>query len=312
MAARDCYQAIAPSRSVVTRILEQRLASARVAGTDVADQIDRLKGNRRRTDQLLQDSRMNKDERDQLLTKLADERDTLERALLAAMPLLKRGLELDQLGPDALVQALPPGAVLIDLIAYSHFEFEKGKAKRIPSYVAFLVGPASRAALGSAAQLAAPTVQRIELGEAKDVNAAIHSWRSAIAVRESSPEAGRLARLVWEPIAKHLPPDTKTLYLAPDGDLSRLPWAALPVSKERVLLEDYAIAQVPHGAFLLDQLKFPRVFTGPDSLLVLGGIVYGPGIWPALPGTATEVETLRSWRRARRLVSRRPTPPSPR
>ena len=51
-------------------------------------------------------------------------------------------------------------------------------------------------------------------------------------------------------------------------------------------LHESLVAQVPHGTFLLDHLKFPRSFTGPDSLLVMGGIDYGSGIWPALPGTA--------------------------
>jgi hypothetical protein len=32
--------------------------------------------------------------------------------------------------------------------------------------------------------------------------------------------------------------------------------AALPVSNDRVLLEDFAIAQVPHGMFLLDENLF--------------------------------------------------------
>jgi CHAT domain-containing protein len=101
-----------------------------------------------------------------------------------------------------------------------------------------------------------------------------------------------LARLVWQPLAKHLPAGTKTLYLAADGDLARVPWAALPVGKERVLLEDYAIAQVPHGTFLLDHLKFPRTFTGPEALLTLGAVDYGEGRWDALPGTQVEIAAL--------------------
>jgi CHAT domain-containing protein len=53
-----------------------------------------------------------------------------------------------------------------------------------------------------------------------------------------------------------------------------------------------AVAQVPHGTFLLDHLKFPRSFSGSDMALVLGGVEYGPSTWPALPGTATEAQAV--------------------
>src|SRR5262249_30331557 len=102
-----------------------------------------------------------------------------------------------------------------------------------------------------------------------------------------------------------IPSGTTTLYLAPDGDLARLPWAALPippspglagegtgVRENQVLLEQYAIAQVPHGIFLLDQLKFGKKPEGGDSLLTVGGVDYGNGRWPALPGTAVEARSI--------------------
>ena len=97
---------------------------------------------------------------------------------------------------------------------------------------------------------------------------------------------------VWDKLAKHIPPNTKTLYLTADGDLARMPWAALPIDKDRVLLEEYAIALVPHGTFLLDHLKSPRTFPVAESLFALGGVDYGLEIWPALPGTAVEVQAI--------------------
>ena len=282
------YADLWPSRSMVTRLLEQRQANARAAGTETGAKLDRLRGLRRRLDQLLQDTRMNSSERDRLLVTVANERDQLERELVAKIPTLKHWQELDQLGPADLVKALPADSVFIDLIRYTRFEYGDKKWKRTLNYVAFVLAkPPLVDAAGS------PLVLRVELEEAGPIDAAVRQWRTAIELRRDDPEAvAELTRRVWEPLAKSLLPGTKTLYIAPDGDLARLPWAALPSAKDRVLLEDFAIAQVPHGMFLLDHLKFPRTFAGPESLLTLGGVDYGPGDWPALAGTALEVQAI--------------------
>src|SRR5205823_5015157 len=100
-------------------------------------------------------------------------------------------------------------------------------------------------------------------------------WRRAIAARAASPAAEALRRLVWDPLAGHLGPDTRTVYLAPDGALSRLPWAALPGAKPgTVLLEDHALAVVPHGPFLLGQLLEPRRPYDAEAVLAVGGVRY--------------------------------------
>jgi CHAT domain-containing protein len=278
--AESCYTAVWPSRSMVTRLLEQRHANTRAAGTAAGANLDELRANRRRTEQLLQDPRVDRAYRDAELIKLADERDAIERKLVADIPAIKRWQELDVLGPADLTKALPSGAVFIDFIRYTRFEYAEKNEKQTPSYVAFVLAKDR-------------PIQRIELGEATRIDNAIRQWRAAIEVqRDDSSTAAELTRRVWNPIANAVPAGSKMLYLAPDGDLARLPWAALPVGKDRVLLEDYAIAQVPHGTFLLEQLKFPRTFSGPESLLTLGGVEYGPGVWPALPGTAVETKAI--------------------
>ena len=89
--------------------------------------------------------------------------------------------------------------------------------------------------------------------------AALKDWLHLIEQRkehEQPQAAEKLRRLLWEPIAERLPPDTRTVYLAPDAGLSRLPWAALPGRKPgSILLEDHALALVPNGHFLLGRLR---------------------------------------------------------
>jgi CHAT domain-containing protein len=82
---------------------------------------------------------------------------------------------------------------------------------------------------------------------------------------------------VWTPLEAHLPPDTRVVLVAPDGALMALPWAALPAAKEdEVLLEQYALAVVPHGPFLLEQLTVSEPLAAPHGgVLAVGGVYYG-------------------------------------
>jgi len=280
-AGDSTYDVIWASRAMVTRLLEQRLTDARAAGSDAGVQLNRLRGLRRRTDQLLQDRRMKVEERDQLLAVLANERDQLERDLVARFPAVKRWQERDQPVPTDLVKALPPGSVFVDVIRYTRLEYvNKAKRKGSPAYAVFVLAKDR-------------PVRRIELSDAKAIDAAVRQWRTDIDVGREAPDAvAALHRLLWLPIANALPPGATTIYVAPDGDLARLPWAALPIAKDRVLLEDFALAQVPHGTFLLDRLKSSKKMEGIPSLFTLGNVNYGAGGWSALPGTKLEVEAI--------------------
>jgi CHAT domain-containing protein/Tfp pilus assembly protein PilF len=132
--------------------------------------------------------------------------------------------------------------------------------------------------------------QRIELGEAKPINETLQHWREEIIAGQESPAtAEKLRKLLWEPLEKHFPKETKTVYLSPDGALWQLPWAALAGKQPgSVLLEDYALCLVQSGPDLLERLqrKAPQ-HTEPGRLLVVGGVQYDAK--PATP-VATEKE----------------------
>jgi CHAT domain-containing protein/Tfp pilus assembly protein PilF len=275
------------SQSVVTRTLEQRHANIRAAGTAPGAKLDELKGVQRHIELLLQDARMNKDERDKLLLEYANKRDRLEREIVAAIPTLKHWEVLDGLGPDDLVNALPPGAVFLNLIRYTQFHDVDNKVYGTPNYVAFLVAKSPNTPGHDPIRVA-----RVELNEAQPIDDAIASWRKAIESCHDSAAGASLREKIWDKLAPHIPSGTTTLYFAVEGDLARLPWAALPTGAGHILLEKYAVAQVPHGAFLLDQLKFAKVSPGEESLFALGNVEYGPGDWPPLPGTEIEVKSI--------------------
>jgi CHAT domain-containing protein len=134
-------------------------------------------------------------------------------------------------------------------------------------------------------------IERIEVGAAEPIETALKDWRHLIEQRkehEDTRSAEKLRRLLWEPIAERLPKETRTVLLAPDAELSRLPWPALSGSKPgSILLEEHALALVPNGPFLLQQLRAERRFgQGSGRPLVVGGI------WKDLPGTERELRLL--------------------
>jgi CHAT domain-containing protein len=85
-----------------------------------------------------------------------------------------------------------------------------------------------------------------------------------------------VAKLIWDPLRPHLPAGLKTVWLCPDGALCQVPWAALPGSKPgTVLLEDHAVAVVPHGPYLAQALRAGHS-TSPKKtgVLAVGGVDY--------------------------------------
>jgi CHAT domain-containing protein len=138
----------------------------------------------------------------------------------------------------------------------------------------------------------------VALGDAKAIDDAIAAWRKHIDSGEASLAPAKLRELVWAKIAKELPLETKRVYLCPDGDLARLPFAALPGARQgTILLEDHYVAVVPSGQWLLEQLLYPpKLSDAPDRVLAIGDVVYGKRgdlsktEYNALPGTAREMK----------------------
>ncbi|HEV3257849.1 MAG TPA: CHAT domain-containing tetratricopeptide repeat protein, partial [Gemmataceae bacterium] len=297
------YQHVWQSKAVLTRILERRhLALFASKSRGAWDKWQTLLDARRQIDQVLalptRDAAAR--DRDRDLRGLTEQKERLERELADLLPQLPRRQELDDLGPGSLRKHLPARTAFVDLLRYTHFEYDASKPgkkgeRRADHYVAFVLLP------GQAAR-------RVELGAAEPIERALAQWRQALEEGKDGEAAKTVRRLVWQPMRLALPDQTETVYLSPDGDLTRLPWAALPGDKDgSVVLEEYTLAVVPHGPFLLERLLFPpKPASGPGLLLASGGIRYGDEPRPKqgydyLPGTEGEL------RRVIALAGRRPT-----
>jgi CHAT domain-containing protein len=130
-----------------------------------------------------------------------------------------------------------------------------------------------------------------------------------------------LRRVVWQPIQSQLPADTHTLLICPDGQLTALPWGALPGEQpDTFLLQRYRFATVPYSRYLVPDGK-PATTAGQrpaGTFLLVGNVDYDQspdaalpdsvayGLraaargaddvaqWPPLPATRHEVEQIAS------------------
>jgi CHAT domain-containing protein/Tfp pilus assembly protein PilF len=302
-AASDAYPLLWRGKAVLARVLERRQHLLHVApDTATRTKVSELLDVRQQLARLLLTPATGKEDKDRpkRLRRLTERKENLEKELAQKFP----ALVPTQAAPSELATALPGRAAFIDLFRYRYYK--QGSRTGEAHYVAFVLAKGK-------------TARRVELGPAVAIEKALAQWRQDIKNHPSaSTAAPTLRRLLWKKLAEHLPVGTDTVYLCPDGALSALPWAALPGRQAgTVLLEEYALALVPHGPFLLEQLTRPGpADTRNGTLLALGGVLYDKdpepvaklgenvallrpadrssrsGTWPVLPGTARELDRI--------------------
>jgi CHAT domain-containing protein/tetratricopeptide (TPR) repeat protein len=309
---RAVYDELWASKGAIARVYELRLLQARAAARDprAAGTLAEVTDTRRRRAELLlapalRDPAARKEREDEV-RKLEAKIAQLDEAVRPLLPSVARFEKLNAAAPVDLQKVLPPDTAVVDFLRYVRFEYDPKKPgvageKRTPRYLAFVV--------------TRDGIARTELGTAPEIETAVSAWRTAITAGKEIPPAlpSAVRELVWAKVRKELPEGVKTVYLCPDSVLCRIPWGALPGDKPNtVLLEDYAVATIPHAAFLLDKL-WPQdpVKDPPTGALVVGGVGYDaepapdaagipagrrdplvapgrkPG-WALLPGTAAE------------------------
>jgi CHAT domain-containing protein/tetratricopeptide (TPR) repeat protein len=311
------YSAVWRTKATVTRCLERRQRSlAQISGSGQLPpsrrkEIDRLWAKlldtRRALACHLLSPATDPETHRRRAHQLTQEKEDLEGRLARLLPTFGNRQALERQRHVALLDKLSPATVFIDLVRYVDYEQDPqrpgSKGERwTPCYAAFVL----RRGL---------PVRRVELGPAGPIEQALTAWRTDIRANRDGPAAQQVRRLLWQPLARHVPGSTRTVLWCPEDELTRVPWAALPVNqKGRALLEDCAVAVVPHGHFLLERLSEPAPAASDTGLLVaIGGVHYDghpadrpsnksvawlrsaelgdrPVTWGELPGTARELE----------------------
>jgi CHAT domain-containing protein/tetratricopeptide (TPR) repeat protein len=273
--ATTVYREVLASKAALTRVYERRALAARVAAADpkVAALLDKLTDRRRRRADLLlapiPADKATRKQRDADLAQYTREFEAFDRDLRPLLPALDRADKLAKAAPADLQKVLPTGAAVVDFLRYTLFEQDpkvpgKEGEKRTDCYLVFV--------------LTRDKVSWLDLGVAKPIEEAITAWREAIMTgKDIPPEMPKKVReLAWAKVHKELPEKVKVVYVSPEWGLCRVPWAALPGDKPNtVLLEDHAVAVVPHAVFLLDKL-WPQdpLPNRPTAVLAVGGVAY--------------------------------------
>jgi CHAT domain-containing protein len=224
---------------------------------------------------------------------------------------------------------------LVEYVCINIFDFQavpaRGQARWKPSrYLAFVLSGGEP-----------DNVRMIDLGEAEPIDRLIADFRAAVTgdpetrarrdvvfVSEDVPQSEKVAdpshpalppgatlrRALFDPLLPALAGRTRLL-LAPDGDLSRLPFEVLPGADGRRLIDDYRISYLSVGRDALrfgaahsGQLSDPLVVCDPDFDLTAGGVPPAPADAPParrsrdldrsqyhfsrLPGTRAEGERI--------------------
>jgi CHAT domain-containing protein len=276
--AADVYAQVWADKGAVARAYERRLLQARAAATDprAAQTLGALTDARRRRAELLLAESSNdpatSSRRDAEIARLDDLIAKQSRDLKEMLPASGRSEKLDAAAPADLQKVLPADAAVVDFLRFVQFDRNKdgpGDAQT-PRYAAFV--------------LTNEQLSWVDLEDAETIEPAAEAWRTALASGKAVPadQAARVRRLVWEKVRKQLPPSVKTVYVCPDAELCKLPFAALPGDKPgTVLLEDFALAMIPHATFLLDQLwPHDERKKQPAHALVVGGVNYDVEVSP--------------------------------
>jgi CHAT domain-containing protein/Tfp pilus assembly protein PilF len=252
------------------------------------------------------------------LKALADRRDDLERRLAAEVQDYSAVQRSRQAGPQELAERLGPGSVLVEIVKYRPQDLaaRPGQPEAPPRYAAVLL----------ARESAGPNVRLVALGEAGPIDRAVHAWRAAAAVGpvEAALEQ-QLRERVWRPLAEALPAGTRRVFLAPDGELTLLPFEAVRLEDGRYLVEAFQVSYLSNGRDLVPRPLPPADRIGPAVLLTepdfdaVEGTTHPPsrpevassgkrsselekrGLhFKALPGFAAEAEAVaRAWQAAR-------------
>ena len=211
----------------------------------------------------------------QRLAEWQEQRETLEAELASHIPQMNLEKQLQSASLQQVAESLKKGEALVEFCRVEVFNFESVPARgelrwQAAHYLAFILLPNKPQA----------EVHLLDLGEAKPIDKMIAAFRG-VASRDSraltaEPEETQqeenttfgteLRAVLFDPLFDVLSDRTR-LFLAPDGDLSQLPFEALPLEDGRRLIDVYQISYLSTGRDLLRfTSKTSRSFEAPVVL----------------------------------------------
>jgi CHAT domain-containing protein/tetratricopeptide (TPR) repeat protein len=174
---------------------------------------------------------------------------------------------------------IPANSVLIDIMRLREVKFQADidESRLISTrYIAWIIPPEAAGRieivdLGDVTQVE-PLLRKVrdQLTTAAQPNGPLIKQGEAEATKSLTTELAQVGELVWKPLAEKIPAGTTELIISPDGELWTLPWAALPITDNKLLIEDYAVRFVTNarslfsGALAAKNPGKPLIFSDPD------------------------------------------------
>lgn len=207
-----------------------------------------------------------------LLDEWTAAREQLEAALARKIPEMNIEQMLHTADSRKVALALPPESAVLEFVRFNVFDFKaipaRGESQlKAPRYLAFVLRAGE-----------SDGVSMIDLGEAAAIDSKIAAFRESItgeivgldsqgehtrAISEIDMNAGlELRAAIFDPLLGALG-GYRRILIAPDGNLSRLPFEVLPAGPERYLIDDYRISYIGTGRDVLRFGTAPRRPSGP-------------------------------------------------
>jgi CHAT domain-containing protein len=168
--------------------------------------------------------------------------------------------------------ALPPGAMLVELVRYRRFDARAQSSWHEERYVAYLVtshGPPHWVSLGAAAPIDAA------------VDAVLAALQAPVRTAATRTALQHLDALLIAPMRDQLS-GVSHLILAPDGKLNLVPFEALIDAQGHYELERYLVSYLSSGR---DLLRLAAHRTSRSPAVIVAGPDYGPLPSHPVPGT---------------------------
>jgi CHAT domain-containing protein len=232
---------------------------------------------------------------EQLLDGWRRKKEELEETLARRVPEMTLERQLRTADCAGVARALPEGSALIEYVRYFACDLKTAAPNGDPvegpaRYVAFVLpaGDPERVAL-------------FDLGAAEPIDQAVAAFRALLRTPSgrTDTDAGQtLCAAVFDPLRGALGGRTR-LFLAPDGNLARLPFEALPAADGLHLIDTFRMSYLGTGRDVLrfgavysDQPGEPVVVADPDFDLAVEDAASGQGPVPRLSGARAEGEKI--------------------
>jgi len=202
--------------------------------------------------------------------KWQEEKDRLEARITQKFPSVGNIINtLIKSDYEQIANRLPDGAALIEYVRLSQFQFKsrpfKGEPQWAPpEYMAFVI------TTDSPRQLVL-----VKLGSATKIDNRIKWYRKCVysgprLEKRINPIGIRLRQSIFDPLQPYLK-NAKRILIVPDGNLSRLPFSALPGLKKSYLIDEFRISYLSTSRDLISQEE-PQEERPKNQPSVVGGV----------------------------------------